>query len=625
MKIKVVVLTVLAVQLAFAVQYQATSATLSGGATVSGDYVQMKEGDMSFNSVNASQAGMYDIRIRYKQDNDATKKQYLDINGTRVGEVEFPRTASWKDVVIVARLNSGTNKVAIIKSWGYVDIQYIDVVPHVNAPFDLNKNLVNPNANAAAKKMFAFMQENFQKKVISGVMTDAVLNGSSAVTLNNQTEVKHIRQYSSNKTPALVGFDFMHGTGKEYEDAGGGWFKNYTDATITLAKELYQRGGIPAFCWHWRDPLKNTKGFYSPGNSGDVTNFDLTSACTNSNCTAWNTNSTAYVKMVEDIDKVAGYLKELQSAGVAVLWRPVHEASGGWFWWGGKGAAPLKLLYKLIFDRLTTYHSLNNLIWVWTSEGADYDWYPGDGYADIIGRDFYYNPQSTVNHASLIGEFEKLKNLFGTKKMITLSENGSVPYPENLVADGAGWSYFMPWNGNFVTQNNSNADWNKIMNDSYVITLESMPGWSSYNPSSSSAAVSSSSRASSSSAAISSSSRASSSSSAVSSSSSTVASSSSSGIVSSSSADTELSSSSDGETPILKNRVPITHFSIQTQSNKTLRIEINSPSVVEIYDLRGNKAISLNVSGSQTVKLSLPNGVYFAKAHGMKSIRFVLR
>jgi GH35 family endo-1,4-beta-xylanase len=131
----------------------------------------------------------------------------------------------------------------------------------------------------------------------------------------------------------------------------------------------------------------------------------------------------------------------------------------------------------------------------------------------------------------------------------------------------------------------------------------------------------------------SSSSRASSSSVAVSSSSSTVASSSSSGTVSSSSVDTvsssstdtELSSSSDDETPILKNRVPITHFSIQTQSSKTLRIEISSPSVVEIYDLKGNKAASLNVSGSQTVKLSLPNGVYFAKAHGMRSLMFVLR
>jgi mannan endo-1,4-beta-mannosidase len=344
--------------------------------------------------------------------------------------------------------------------------------------------------------MFAFMQENFQKKIISGVMTNEVLSGNNAVTLNSQTEISHIRSSSNNRTPALVGFDFMHGTGKEFEDANGGWFKYYTDATISLAKELYQKGGIPAFCWHWRDPLKNEKGFYSSTGNGDKTTFDLTKACSNTTCTSWNTSSDEYKGILEDIDQIALYLKELQDDGIAVLWRPVHEASGGWFWWGANGAAPLKLLYKLIFERLTTHHQLNNLIWVWTSEGADYDWYPGDNYADIIGRDFYYNPnpQSTINHASLIGEFEKLKNLFGTKKMIVLSENGSVPYPENLQADGASWSYFMPWYGDFVTQANTVADWSKIMNDSYVITLEDMPGWDSYSPNSSSGnAISSSS------------------------------------------------------------------------------------------------------------------------------------
>jgi len=67
--------------------------------------------------------------------------------------------------------------------------------------------------------------------------------------------------------------------------------------------------------------------------------------------------------------------------------------------------------------------------------------------------------------------------------MIALSENGSVPSPENMIADGAGWSWFMPWYGNFVTQANTASDWNNIMNNSYVITLEDMPGWDSYIPS----------------------------------------------------------------------------------------------------------------------------------------------
>jgi len=132
--------------------------------------------------------------------------------------------------------------------------------------------------------------------------------------------------------------------------------------------------------------------------------------------------------------------------------------------------------------------------------------------------------------------------------------------------------------------------------------------------SSSSIAVSSSSNASSSSTAASSSSNASSSSTATSSSS------------NASSTSNASSSSSTESTPILKNHIPITHFSIQTLSDKSLRIETNSPSVVEIFDLKGNKTTSFDVSStSQTVKLSLPNGVYFAKVSGMKSVRFVLK
>ena len=95
---------------------------------------------------------------------------------------------------------------------------------------------------------------------------------------------------------------------------------------------------------------------------------------------------------------------------------------------------------------------------------------------------------------------------------------------------------------------------------------------------------------------------------------------------SSSNAAPESSSSSEEDPdPILKNRIPLTHFSVQTLSDKALRIEVSSPSVVEIFNLKGNKVTSLKVSGSQNVKLSLPSGVYFAKASGTKSIRFVLK
>jgi hypothetical protein len=66
-------------------------------------------------------------------------------------------------------------------------------------------------------------------------------------------------------------------------------------------------------------------------------------------------------------------------------------------------------------------------------------------------------------------------------------------------------------------------------------------------------------------------------------------------------------------------------FSVDVRG-KTLFITANSPTVVEIYNIKGGKEASLNVAGvSQAVKLYLPTGVYFATARGLRDVKFVIR
>ena len=93
-------------------------------------------------------------------------------------------------------------------------------------------------------------------------------------------------------------------------------------------------------------------------------------------------------KWLVQIDIIAGYLKQLQDAGVTVLWRPYHEMNGVWFWWGNrKGENGIVKLWKMMYERYTNYHHLNNLLWVWGANGlrdipfdeayAYKDYYPG--------------------------------------------------------------------------------------------------------------------------------------------------------------------------------------------------------------------------------------------------------
>ncbi|MCL2207913.1 MAG: hypothetical protein FWB90_07470 [Fibromonadales bacterium] len=466
------------------------------GSASGGYYVEMRAGDLSF-SISVPAAGFYTIWIGFSQTCDDSKAQNLVINGTQVGQITFPNTGPYNgsDCGPAAfeyfkgagkvKLNSGTNKLDITNSWGWVDIDYIEVGPYELAPFDTPAMLVTPNASENARKMYSFIRNNFQKKIISGVMTDNVMQNDGRYTphsIRSQPEMKNAYD-ASGKLPALLGLDFMHGTGEQANrpNGGGDWFIGYNNATIALAEELFNEGGIPIFCWHWRDPLKistHDQSFYTK-----ETTFDLTKAFTNSSYDSFNTSSAEYKALLSDIDEVAGFLKILADKDVPVLWRPLHEAAGAWFWWGAKGPKPCAQLWRLMFERMVNHHNLNNLIWVWTTEesGRELEWYPGDEYADIIGRDYYPpNNQQARATGSLVSSFENIKEIFEAKKIIALSENGSIPYPDSLVADGAGWSWFMSWNGQFATAVNTTADWNHIMNHQYVITLEDMPGWDNY-------------------------------------------------------------------------------------------------------------------------------------------------
>ena len=139
----------------------------------------------------------------------------------------------------------------------------------------------------------------------------------------------------------------------------------------------------------------------------------------------------------EDLKNAAAYLKLLRDADIPVLWRPFHEAAGGWFWWG-KDAASFKSLWIAMFNYFKT-EGLDNLIWVWTTEGNDADWYPGDQYVDIVGRDVY-NKET----ADCVSEYTSIAENYGNK-IVSLSECGTVGLISEQWASGARWSWFMPW------------------------------------------------------------------------------------------------------------------------------------------------------------------------------------
>lgn len=174
----------------------------------------------------------------------------------------------------------------------------------------------------------------------------------------------------------------------------------------------------------------------------------------------------------ENLKNAAAYLKLLRDADIPVLWRPFHEAAGGWFWWG-KDAASFKSLWIAMFNYFKT-EGLDNLIWVWTTEGNDSDWYPGDQYVDIVGRDIY-NKET----ADCVSEYTSIAENYGNK-IVSLSECGTVGLISEQWASGARWSWFMPWydgtneDGSPVVHADE-AWWKDAMSQEFVVSREELP------------------------------------------------------------------------------------------------------------------------------------------------------
>ncbi|MCD1259323.1 discoidin domain-containing protein [Paenibacillus athensensis] len=314
-------------------------------------------------------------------------------------------------------------------------------VPVAQAAANPYKTLVTPGASNEALSLISYMADVYGKKTISGQY------GSDwADWVKSKT----------GKTPAILGLDFMDITpvriqnGANSQDANKGidWYNN--------------KKGIVTISWHWDAP-KNVTGEWYKAFYTNATSFDVNYAMN-------NPSSQDYQLLVRDIDLAAEQLKKLQAAGVPVLWRPLHEAEGGWFWWGAKGPEACKKLWKLMFDRFQNVHHLNNLIWVWNSYdyGNSANWYPGDNYVDIISYDYPTDFQTWNNY----------QRIFPNKlKMFGVAENSQLPNPDNF--NSQPWSYFVTW-VDFVKNNNSEDYVRKVYNDARTVTLESLPDLKNY-------------------------------------------------------------------------------------------------------------------------------------------------
>jgi len=369
------------------------------------------------------------------------------------------------------------------KKWIFAIIAVIAVIGFSFSACDAgndnngNKNGTESTGDPCRIRLMNYLADEYGKSIISGQMDTAWTTNSSMDMIN--------RVYTdTGKYPAIKGFDFIDlpnswsNYGKDQVNEAVEWWdgKNNNVKLLSGKPDIH---GIVTFCWHWR--TGSAKEFYT-----NQTTFRIPYKNGSLDVDSADFKNT----IISDLDKVAALLAILRDKNIPVLWRPLHEAAGGWFWWGASGAEPFIALWEYMHDYLTNKKGLNNLIWVWN--GQHKDWFPDPSTVDIAGYDVYLPAKSYV---SAVGKFNETVNMVPEKNlMVALSENGSIPDPDNCIKDKAMWSWFMTWNDSFGSkQGDTNKDnfWTgefnntqehkvKVYNHPAVITLDKLPDLTNY-------------------------------------------------------------------------------------------------------------------------------------------------
>lgn len=401
---------------------------------------------------------------------DSVVRNGLSVNGEKISEFTSTGTGlfeafTFKNIL----LEKGANQISVVPEDGGIDIDHIEVTASDEIE-KLSLTLKDPalsNKDSAynARALYKYLCDSFGSRILLGQYDTIGTDYESQLMLK-----------TTGKLPAIRFGDLMYVTSADDEK------QKSASAEIKEAVAWSRQGGVVGYMWNWTAPTdpENTESIYS-----DSTDFDLSKAVTEENIANLTAKEIEALRkdgkiseecalIINDIDKAAEQLKVLRDEGAAVIWRPLQEASNGYYWWGCDEES-YKWLWKLMYDRMTVMHGLNNLIWVWSAQNAG--WYVGNSSCDVLSVDVYSgNKDGQVN--SLIYLQSIAQN-----KPIAMSECGSFPKMQSIADQKAMWSYIGQWGGSFVVgedgglneEHNSLNDIITVYNNELTVTLDKLP------------------------------------------------------------------------------------------------------------------------------------------------------
>ena len=329
-------------------------------------------------------------------------------------------------------LDKGSADITLHSKNGEISVDYLKVTDSSvldKADSKAKDTTVNKNAAKSAQNIMKFLTDNYGKYVLTG-------------------------QYAADESNAEI--DLI------YRTTGQKPVLRFSDIDITddglnadaeAAAEWYKNGGIPFVSWFWSAPSEKKSGVRK-----EDTDFSLAKAVTDTDISKFTQDeirglfsdgkiSEECYRLILDIDSMADKLLKLQEQGIPLLWRPLPEGSGNWYWWGADGAEAYKWLWELMYRRMTELFELDNLIWVWNGQSAET--LVDKSTFDIASADLYINGEKDYGNR-YFESYAAIRKFVGDDKLLAISECGSVPNIDSAFRDNAVWSFFGLWNGKYI-------------------------------------------------------------------------------------------------------------------------------------------------------------------------------
>ena len=187
----------------------------------------------------------------------------------------------------------------------------------------------------------------------------------------------------------------------------------------------YERGGTVTFSWHPRNPLTG-------GDSWDISSKEVVASVLE--------GGSRHELFMEWLSRAADYLESFRTSdgkAVPVIFRPWHEHTGSWFWWGRDlcSVEEYKALWK--YEYMAVERGLDNLVWSYSpgaggvTEEIYMERWPGDRMVDMIGVDCYQYGSSQQYADELRNALDIMVKVGHERnKLLALTETGYEGIPD---------------------------------------------------------------------------------------------------------------------------------------------------------------------------------------------------